>query len=102
MEHESRLLRPANYRNAAGHGAYSVRLQSGHTLGVIHVEGLVFMRSLACPFETIEKEIKSMGPVDAILVDVHAEATSEKQAIDALRWPSGSSGGHAHPCSNRR
>ena len=81
MEHESRLLRPANYRNAAGHGAYSVRLQSGHTLGVIHVEGLVFMRSLACPFETVEKEIKAMGKVDAILVDVHAEATSEKQAI---------------------
>lgn len=81
MEHEPRLLRPANYRNAAGHGSYSVRLDCGFELGVIHVEGLVFMRNLACPFETIENELRQLGKVDAVLVDVHAEATSEKQAI---------------------
>jgi 2',3'-cyclic-nucleotide 2'-phosphodiesterase len=78
---EPRLVRPANYPDAPGRGSFVCTAANGATLGVIQVEGRVFMRNLECPFLTIERELKGMSGVDAILVDVHAEATSEKQAI---------------------
>ena len=81
LEHESRLIRPANYPRAPGRGSYVLTLKDGRRLGVIQVEGRVFMRNLDCPFLTLERELAHMGKVEASLVDVHAEATSEKQAI---------------------
>lgn len=81
MEEQPRLIRPANYPNAPGRGSYKLKLGDGRSLGVIQVEGRVFMRNLDCPFATIRREIDRLGPVTAIFVDVHEEATSEKQAI---------------------
>jgi 2',3'-cyclic-nucleotide 2'-phosphodiesterase len=81
VEHESRLIRPANYPRAPGRGSYVLTLKDGRRLGVIQVEGRVFMRNLDCPFQALERELAHLGKVEATLVDVHAEATSEKQAI---------------------
>lgn len=83
MEGEARLIRPANYVGAAGRGAYRFLLRDGRSLGVIQVEGRVFMpnRHLDCPFAAVKREMDRMGPVSAIFVDIHAEATSEKQAL---------------------
>jgi calcineurin-like phosphoesterase len=81
LEHESRLIRPANYPRAPGRGSYVLTLKDGRRLGVIQVEGRVFMRNLECPFQTLERELAHLGKVEATLVDVHAEATSETQAI---------------------
>ena len=80
LDREPRLIRPANYPNAPGRGSYVLDV-NGTRLGIIQVEGRVFMRPLDCPFTTIERELKSMAGVRCIFVDVHAEATSEKQAL---------------------
>ena len=81
LAEEPRLIRPANYPDAPGVGAAVHCLESGRTLGVIQVEGRVFMRNLECPFKAIDTLLEQMQDVNAILVDVHAEATSEKQAL---------------------
>ncbi len=81
LEEEPRLVRPANYPNAPGHGSYTLALTGGRTLGVIQIEGRVFMRSLGCPFVAITQELSRLGPVTATLVDLHCEASSEKQAL---------------------
>ena len=77
------LLRPANYpEGTPGRGGVSVRDSSGKSLGVINLEGRVFMKSLDCPFRVAEREIERLGgALDIIIVDLHAEATSEKQAM---------------------
>lgn len=81
LEAQPRLIRPANYTASPGRGAYRFKLPDGRVLGVIQVEGRVFMRKLACPFQTALREIDRLGPVQGIFVDIHAEATSEKQAL---------------------
>lgn len=83
LEHESRLLRPDNYppgRPGRGVGLYAT--SAGIPVGVINLEGRVFMSNLECPFRTADRlvdELKSQAKV--ILVDFHAEVTSEKQAL---------------------
>ena len=81
LDGEPRLVRPANYPNAPGRGSYVLTLRSGAKLGVIQVEGRVFMRNLDDPFTAIERELKAMAGVRCIFVDAHCEATSEKQAL---------------------
>jgi 2',3'-cyclic-nucleotide 2'-phosphodiesterase len=79
----SRQLRPANYPNGApgrGHGVVTSR--SGHKLGVVNLEGRLFMKSLDCPFRTAERLVGELRRQTAcILVDMHCEATSEKNAM---------------------
>lgn len=81
IEKQPRLVRPANHQDVPGKGSYVLCLADGRRLGVVQVEGQVFMRQHADPFDTLDKELASLGETHAILVDVHAEATSEKQAI---------------------
>ena len=80
---ESRLLRPANYpAGAPGNGNYLARAKDGQTLGVINVMGRVFMPLLDDPFAVVLKEIEALkSRARIILVDFHAEATSEKIAM---------------------
>jgi len=79
----SRQLRPANYPDGApgrGHGVVSSR--SGSKLGVVNLEGRLFMKSLDCPFRTAERLVAELRRQTAcILVDMHCEATSEKNAM---------------------
>lgn len=78
------LLRPANYPpGVPGFGSTVVSAPSGETLGVININGRVFMDALLdCPFRGVEKEMEKMkGKTRAILVDIHAEATSEKMTM---------------------
>jgi metallophosphoesterase (TIGR00282 family) len=81
LDREPRLIRPANYPNAPGRGSCVLTLPTGARLGVIQVEGRVFMRNLECPFAAAERELKAMDGVSCVLLDVHCEATSEKQAL---------------------
>lgn len=79
---DPRIVRPANYPDdRPGRGATRIALADGRTLGVVQVEGRVFMRPLACPFRTADQQLAALGPCTATLVDVHAEASSEKQAL---------------------
>ncbi len=85
---ESRLLRPINYPAAAqapGQGAHLFVQPDGMRIGVIQVQGTVFMRQiLDNPFAAVDAALDAMplGMVaDAIIVDMHCEATSEKMAM---------------------
>jgi 2',3'-cyclic-nucleotide 2'-phosphodiesterase len=84
-EHRDRLLRPANYPSGApGKGHTIVRTPDGRKLGVINLEGRVFMKNLDDPFTVglgLVIELKRETP--CILVDMHCEATSEKNAMGA-------------------
>ncbi|MDT8442412.1 MAG: TIGR00282 family metallophosphoesterase [Desulfuromonadales bacterium] len=85
IEQEPALLRPANYPpGAAGRGYGLFRTAGGEAVAVINLEGRVFMRALDCPFRKADEILKELaGRCTTILVDFHAEATSEKWALGA-------------------
>jgi len=81
--HEPRLLRPANYPNGSpGGGLYTGRAKNGVNYAVLNLQGRTFMAPLDDPFRTALRELAKIPPeVKVIVVDMHAEATSEKQAM---------------------
>lgn len=85
IEREARLIRPANYpAGTPGRGATLVEAQSGARVLVVNALGRVFMEALDCPFEAVDKQVSAcpLGEAaDAIIIDMHAEATSEKMAM---------------------
>jgi metallophosphoesterase (TIGR00282 family) len=80
---ESRLLRPANYpAGVPGHGSYVALSGDGRAVGVINIMGRVFMTSIDDPFAVVLREIDAIRhKTRIIIVDFHAEATSEKVAM---------------------
>ena len=80
---DARILRPANYpTEAPGFGATVVTSRSGVEVGVINLIGRVFMQAVECPFKTVKAEVDKMkSKTRIIVVDMHAEATSEKVAL---------------------
>ena len=77
------LLRPANYPDGnPGSGLYVGETPAGIPVATINLEGQVFMKPLESPFRTAERLLDGLdSKVKVILVDFHAEATSEKQAL---------------------
>lgn len=80
---EPRLLRPANFpAGVPGSGSYVVRTADGRSAGVINVMGRVFMLNIDDPFAVVLREIEAVRQrARVIVVDFHAEATSEKVAM---------------------
>jgi len=80
---EPRLLRPANYPpKNPGRGSVVVTDAGGVKIGVLNLQGRVFMEAIDCPFRTADTEIEKIRrETPVIIVDLHAEATSEKQAL---------------------
>ncbi len=80
-----RLVRPLNFpKGTPGRGAALVRARNGAEVLVINAMGRVFMTELDCPFRAIDAELTACQlkrGADAIFIDLHAEATSEKQAM---------------------
>jgi metallophosphoesterase (TIGR00282 family) len=85
IEREPRLLRPNNYpKLTPGSGSIVALTKSGKRVLVIQVMGRLFMEPLDDPFASVESALGNhrLGTtVDAIVVDIHAEATSEKTAM---------------------
>jgi metallophosphoesterase (TIGR00282 family) len=83
IECDERILRPANYPpETAGRGWGVYETASGVPVGVINLEGRVFMNNLDCPFRMADELVGQLRRTTAvILVDFHAEATSEKRAL---------------------
>ncbi|MGZ8362964.1 MAG: TIGR00282 family metallophosphoesterase, partial [Caulobacteraceae bacterium] len=87
IEREPRLIRPLNYprlARAPGRGAQLMETVSGQRILVINLLGLVHMAPMECPFSAVEQELEAcpLGlAADAILVDMHCEATSEKMGM---------------------
>jgi len=81
--HERRLLRPANYpEGVPGQGSVVIETAAGEELGVLQLMGRAYMPTLDCPFQTAKREMARLKKrVAAVLVDMHAEATSEKMAM---------------------
>jgi metallophosphoesterase (TIGR00282 family) len=83
---EPRLLRPANYPDGnPGTGLHVGETAAGVPVATINLEGRVFMNSLDSPFLTADRLLAGLRrdakDVKVVLVDFHAEATSEKQAL---------------------
>ena len=83
LNREPRLLRPANYPpGLPGRGSGLFTTAGGSPVGIINLEGRVFMNNLECPFRAADGSIEELRQkTRVILVDFHAEATSEKMAL---------------------
>lgn len=85
IERQGRLIRPINYPvGTPGRGTAMVETAKGERLLVINAMGRLYMDPLDDPFQAVERAVTEapLGLVaDAIVVDMHAEATSEKQAM---------------------
>ncbi len=83
IDDEPRLIRPINYPgDCPGQGMHVYQAGFNKRIAVINASGRIYLPALDCPFQTVNEivnEIKSK--VDIIIVDFHAEATSEKMAL---------------------
>lgn len=80
---EDRVLRPLNYPpGVPGYGSLLYTLHNGTKVAVINLSGRVFMSNIDCPFRTGKKEVERLSSdTKIIIIDFHAEATSEKIAF---------------------
>lgn len=80
---EDRVLRPLNYPpGVPGYGSVLYSLPNGEKVAVINLSGRVFMSNMDCPFRVGKEEVERLANVTKIIiVDFHAEATSEKIAF---------------------
>jgi hypothetical protein len=85
IERAPRLIRPANYPpGTPGRGTTVIAAKNGARVLVVNAMGRVFMDPLDDPFAAVERELQAcpLGRgADAVIIDIHAEATSEKQAM---------------------
>ncbi|MDN5301647.1 MAG: 2,3-cyclic-nucleotide 2-phosphodiesterase [Thermoanaerobacteraceae bacterium] len=83
IEEEARMVRPANYPSGTpGRGYQVIKIESGISIGIINISGRTFMNALDCPFRTADAIIdKIKNSTSIVIVDFHAEATSEKIAM---------------------
>ena len=82
LDREERIVRPANYPKGSPGRGHTVVERDGTRLGVVNLSGLVFLEAVRSPFADADAALAELrGRTDAVLVDVHAEATSEKVAM---------------------
>jgi len=83
IDNDARILRPINFPSGArGRGSAVFSAKSGIKVGVINVQGRVFMEPLDCPFKTTRRAQEELAKeTKIIIIDIHAEATSEKIAL---------------------
>jgi len=83
MPHEPRLLRPANFPDSnPGAGMYAGTARNGVKYAVINVQGRIFMPANEDPFRKVDELLATLpSDVSFVLVDMHAETTSEKIAL---------------------
>ncbi|HEX4466670.1 MAG TPA: TIGR00282 family metallophosphoesterase [Solirubrobacteraceae bacterium] len=81
LENNDRIIRPVNYlRSQPGRGVAIVE-RDGVRLGVVNISGNLYLRAGRAAFTEIEVALAALEEVDHVLVDIHAEATSEKVAM---------------------
>jgi metallophosphoesterase (TIGR00282 family) len=82
LNRQPRLLRPANYPEAPGHGLVTVKARNGVECSVINLQGRTYMPSTDCPFRKADSLLSQIDPAVTVkFVDFHAEVTSEKIAL---------------------
>jgi metallophosphoesterase (TIGR00282 family) len=81
LDSQPRIVRPANFlRSQPGHGTCVIE-RDGLRLGVVNLSGNLYLRAGRSAFTEVEVALGALGEVDHVLVDMHAEATSEKVAM---------------------
>ena len=76
------IIRPANYSKSCPGKGYGIIDCGRYSIGVLNLAGAMYLDKCACPFETADRLIEEMKKqTNIILVDFHAEATSEKKAL---------------------
>jgi len=79
---QPRLLRPANYPDAPGHGVITVQARNGVECAVLNLQGRTYMPAIDCPFRKADQLLTELDPAIRVkFVDFHAEVTSEKMAM---------------------
>ena len=82
LDREPRIVRPANYPKGSPGRGHTVVERDGMRLGVVNLSGIVFLQAARSPFAEADAAIADLRDgADAVLVDMHAEATSEKVAM---------------------
>ncbi|HHY13762.1 MAG TPA: TIGR00282 family metallophosphoesterase, partial [Thermoanaerobacterales bacterium] len=82
IEEETRIVRPANYPPETPGRGYIILDKNDIKIGIINLLGRVFLPPLNCPFQEVKTILKKIkDEADIIIVDFHAEATSEKMAM---------------------
>jgi len=82
LDREERVVRPANYPKGSPGRGFTVVERDGMRLGVVNLSGLVFLQAVRSPFAEVDAALSELRDrTDAVLVDMHAEATSEKVAM---------------------
>lgn len=82
LESDERVLRPLNLPETAPGRGYLFYKASGREVAVINLVGRTFMQANRCPFRTADEALEEIGKqTNVIIVDFHAEATSEKVAM---------------------
>lgn len=83
LDTDNPVIRPANYHQSAPGKCYAIIDKGAYRVAVINLQGSVYMESIENPFNVIDKIIKEINDlgVKIIIVDFHAEATSEKRAM---------------------
>jgi metallophosphoesterase (TIGR00282 family) len=82
LDREERIVRPANYPKGSPGRGHTVVERDGMRLGVTNLSGLVFLQAVRSPFAEADAVLAELRDrADAVLVDMHAEATSEKVAM---------------------
>jgi metallophosphoesterase (TIGR00282 family) len=83
INQEERILRPLNFpEGVPGRGQGVFMVKQGLKVGVVNVQGRVFMEALECPFKTSRQAVEALSKdTKIIIIDIHAEATSEKVAL---------------------
>jgi metallophosphoesterase (TIGR00282 family) len=82
LDERAHIIRPANYPFGAPGKGFRVIRVNDTSVGVANIQGRVFMPAIDCPFRAIDRCLEQMGDGCRIrIVDIHAEATSEKVAM---------------------
>jgi metallophosphoesterase (TIGR00282 family) len=82
LDREPRIIRPANYPKGSPGRGHTVVESDGVRLGVVNLAGMLFMGAARSPFSEADAVLAQLrGATDAVVLDMHAEATSEKVAM---------------------
>lgn len=103
LSDEPRVLRPYNFLESNPGRGVTVVDTSGGRLGVVNLLGDLYLYPARSPFEVVDRALEELQGVRNVIVDLHAEATSEKVAMGvASGRPGQRSYRHPHPCAHCR
>ncbi|WHH58997.1 TIGR00282 family metallophosphoesterase [Petroclostridium sp. X23] len=82
FEEKAKIIRPANYPPGTPGAGYVIAYAKKQKVAVINLSGRVYLENLDCPFRAVDNELKALSKItNIIIVEFHAEATSEKVAM---------------------